>query len=329
MVNAPVPIHAWMILSAAVIAVSSAGAVLQSIDEIPPLLRMGWRLQATSLVLFPFALFQWIKLDKTEIMSLLNPRNFAILLASGFCLFLHFATWGWSLDHTSLTHSLLFVTAHPLVFVIGAAIIGRPLLKRQSYGALIAFFGASLSLLSISERGDVTLIGDLAAFGGAVAIVGYLMAGRELRSWMPLFLYAFPVTFVGAILLTLSSMVLESSDWNHLRSITTFGWTDMIWIPAIAYLAIGPGLVGHTGINGVLKWLPPIVISVSVLIEPILGTFIGMMLGTTEFPDNWTLLGGSFILLGLYLVISAENQLESTDESKSVSPVPIVLTDQN
>ena len=89
----------------------------------------------------------------------------------------------------------------------------------------------------------------------------------------------------------------------------------MIWIPAIAYLAIGPGLVGHTGINGVLKWLPPIVISVSVLIEPILGTFIGIMLGTAQYPDVWTLIGGSIILIGLYLVISAEHPVvDDTEE---------------
>ena len=315
MVRGPVPFHAWMILSAAVVAVSSAGAVLQSIDEIPPLLRMGWRLQATSLVLFPFAIVQWIRLDQEIRSIVVNRRNFSILFASGFCLFLHFATWGWSLDNTSLTHSLLFVTAHPLVFVIGGAIIGRPLLKRQSYGALIAFVGAALSLLSISEDGEVTLIGDLAAFAGAVAIVGYLSAGRELRSWMPLFVYAFPVTFIAAILLTTSSMFFETSDWNHIPSITTFGWIDMIWLPAIAYLAIGPGLIGHTGINGVLKWLPPIVISVSVLIEPILGTFIGIILGTANYPDNWTLIGGSIILFGLYLVISAdENTIINSEE---------------
>ena len=314
MVRGPVPIHAWLVLTAAVIAVSSAGAILQSINEIPPLLRMGWRLQATALVLLPFAIYQWINLENNIRGYVFNRRNLAILLASGFCLFLHFATWGWSLDNTSLTHSLLFVTAHPLVFVIGAAIIGRPLLKRQSIGALIAFVGAALSLLSITEQGEVTLLGDLAAFAGAVAIVGYLTAGRELRSWMPLFVYAFPVTFIAAILLTLSSVLLESSGWNELRSITTFGWTDFIWLPAIAYLALGPGLVGHTGINGVLKWLPPIVISVSVLIEPILGTFIGILLGTATYPDNWTLIGGSIILFGLYLVITADNTIQNHTE---------------
>ena len=200
----------------------------------------------------------------------------------------------------------MFVTAHPLVFVIGGIIIGRPLLRKQSYGALLGFVGAALALISVNNDSEVTLLGDLAAFAGAVAIVGYLSAGRELRSWMPLFLYAFPVTFIAAVLLTFSSMFLEGTGINEISSMSSFGWTDLAWLPAIAYLALGPGLVGHTGINGVLKWVPPIVISVSVLIEPILGTFIGILIGTANFPDLWTLIGGSIIMCGLYLVISAE-----------------------
>jgi len=311
-----VPFHAWMILGAAVVAVSSAGAVLQSIDTVPPLLRMSWRLQATSLVLFPFAIIQWNRMDEETRSNVLLPQNMMIILASGLCLFLHFGTWGWSLVHTSLTHSLLFVTAHPLVFVIGGAIIGRPLLRKQSLGALIGFVGAALALVSVSNDAEVTLLGDLAAFAGAIAIVGYLSAGRELRSWMPLFIYAFPVTLIAGIFLTLSSMMLEGTGFDEISSMSTFGWTDLVWLPAVAYLALGPGLIGHTGINGVLKWLPPIVISVSVLIEPILGTFIGILIGTADYPDHWTLIGGSIIMIGLYLVITAEEseQFDDTEE---------------
>lgn len=311
-----VPIQAWIILTAAVVAVSSAGAVLQSIDSVPPLLRMSWRLQATSLVLLPFAILQWNRTDPDTRSSVLMPKNLKILLASGICLFLHFGTWGWSLVNTSLTHSLLFVTAHPLVFVIGGAIIGRPLLRKQSYGALIGFLGASLALLSVNSDSEVTLLGDLAAFGGAVAIVGYLTAGRELRSWMPLFIYALPVTFIAAVLLTISSVFLEGTGINDTVSMSSFGWIDLVWLPAIVYLALGPGLVGHTGINAVLKWFPPIVISVSVLIEPILGTFIGIIIGTADFPDNWTLIGGTIILIGLYLVITAEESDEQIDSEE-------------
>jgi drug/metabolite transporter (DMT)-like permease len=176
--------------------------------------------------------------------------------------------------------------------------------------------GAALALVSVSNDAEVTLLGDLAAFAGAIAIVGYLSAGRELRSWMPLFIYAFPVTLIAGIFLTLSSMMLEGTGFDEISSMSTFGWTDLVWLPAVAYLALGPGLIGHTGINGVLKWLPPIVISVSVLIEPILGTFIGILIGTADYPDYWTLIGGSIIMIGLYLVITAEEseQFDDTEE---------------
>ena len=38
------------------------------------------------------------------------------------------------------------------------------------------------------------LTGDLAALTAAAAFVGYLSVGRKLRKWMPLFVYAAPVT---------------------------------------------------------------------------------------------------------------------------------------
>ena len=41
------------------------------------------------------------------------------------------------------------------------------------------------------------------------------------------------------------------------------------------YLAIGPGIVGHTGLNTVLKYLAPLVISLSTVTEPLIGSLIG------------------------------------------------------
>ena len=55
------PFFAWPILLIALFAVSSAGAILQSMEEIPPFLRASWRMQGTSLILFPLFLFQILK----------------------------------------------------------------------------------------------------------------------------------------------------------------------------------------------------------------------------------------------------------------------------
>jgi hypothetical protein len=55
---------------------------------------------------------------------------------------------------------------------------------------VLGFAGLAISLLDAQEEGtEVTIVGDLAALLGAVAVIGYLYAGRYLRPWMPLFLY--------------------------------------------------------------------------------------------------------------------------------------------
>ena len=202
-----------------------------------------------------------------------------------------------------MTHSLLFVTAHPLVIVAGLYFLGKQISARQASGALLGFLGAGITLLGVTNEGGVTLIGDFAAFIGAIAIVGYLVAGRVLREWMPLFIYAFPVTLIASILLGLSSIAIEGTSLGGLPAVSSlFGWSDILWLPAIAYLAIGPGLIGHTGINGVLRWFPPLVISVAVLFEPLIGSLIGWFLGTTNVPGVYTWLGGIFLILGVIMV---------------------------
>ena len=139
------------------------------------------------------------------------------------------------------------------------------------------------------------------AFLGAVAIVGYLAAGRTLREWMPLFLYAFPVTLIAAIGLSISAMIIEGAPLGMV-STGLLGWSMLIWLPYVAYLALGPGLFGHTGINAVLHWLPPLVVSVTLVMEPLIGSLMGWILGLESIPGIWTWLGGPLIIAGTLLV---------------------------
>ena len=131
---------------------------------------------------------------------------------------------------------------------------------------------------------------------------------------MPLFLYAFPVTFIAAIFLTIHAIFSEGANMDTIVvNSSIFGWTDAAWIFLVAYLALGPGLVGHTGINASLKWLPPLVISVSVVLEPLLGGLLGWGLGVQDVPNQWTWIGGPFMILGTALAIIGTNH-RLTDE---------------
>ena len=313
MSESPTPSWVWGLLVAAVIGVSSAGALFQHVDAIPPLLRASWRLQLTSLVLLPMFLVQLRNMDEHVSSQYRSSTTWRWLVASGVALAAHFGTWVASLDETSLTHSLLFVTAHPLVIVVGMLLFApvltnvRPPLPKEIIGAVICFLGAGLTLLDAgsSQGGQtVTLFGDALAFGGAIFVVGYIVIGRILRSWMPIFLYAFPVTFIASVLLIPASMAMEPS----FSEFGTFGWTNPVYFGWFLLLALVAGLLGHTGLNTCLRYISPLVVSVSVTLEPVLGSLIGWLFFDSGVPGTWTWLGGAVLMAGLLTVVVASEQ---------------------
>jgi drug/metabolite transporter (DMT)-like permease len=280
--------------------------------DTPPVLRASWRLWATSIVLLPGFIAQ-LRWGENEAYNL---RTASLISLSGFALAIHFAAWTWSLDHTSLAHSLLFVTSHPIVIVSAMLVMERKVDFLLITGASLGFMGAGLALLDASDSGSVTYAGDAAAFLGAVAGAAYLAVGRILRSGskIPLFIYAFPVTTVSAIILTLLSAFIESPapaiDSHPL------GWIGSEYLLTVVALAFGAGLLGHTGLNAALRWLPPIIISVGLLFEPILGSVIGLLvLGTIEV-GLWTVLGGIMMIAGAVILTF---WLESRTEPRSTN----------
>ena len=304
------PPWVWLLLAAAVCGVSSAGALFQHVDEVPPVLRASWRLQLTALVLAPLALWQWRDATTEIRQRCFSKPSLTLLMASGLALGAHFATWVASLDATTLTHSLLFVTAHPLVIVLGMALLSRrsdavrrPVVGEWS-GAAVCFVGAGLALMDAGQQqGDqtVTLWGDTLAFSGAVFVVGYIVVGRVLRQWMPIFLYAFPVTLIGAVVLLPASMALESDFAEH----GAFGWTEPSLFGWFLLLALIAGLLGHTGLNTCLRYISPLVVSSSVTLEPLIGSLIGWWFFDAGVPGRWTLIGGAVLIAGLLMVVLA------------------------
>ena len=298
----------WGLLVAGVLGVSSAGAILSHVDEIPPLMRASWRLQITVLMLLPFAIWQYREMDVSDKQRLTEKRTILIILGSGLALAAHFGAWVSSLDHTSLAHSLLFVTSHPIIIVIGTAILVRKPHRLETTGALIGLLGAGITLLDAGKDGEVTLWGDMLAFAGAITVVGYIVAGRILREWMPVFVYAVPVTLIGGILLIPFSIIMGEET-------AALGWIEsdlLSWFILLAFLA---GIVGHTGLNACLRWLPPLTISFAVTLEPIIGAFIGWFFFSEAIPGRWTWIGGSILIVGILFVIKggAENVLDTSD----------------
>ena len=76
------------------------------------------------------------------------------------------------------------------------------------------------------------------------------------------------------------------------------------------YLAIVPGLIGHTGLNALLKWMPALLVSLALTSTPLIGTFIGWYMGLAQMPGLWTYCGGTILLMSTISVVIAGDRRE-------------------
>ena len=68
-------------------------------------------------------------------------------------------------------------------------------------------------------------------------------------------------------------MCLEA-DYSDYGAFGYIGHETLVWFVLLAFIA---GILGHTGLNYCLKYVSPLLISISVTLEPVLGSIIGWM----------------------------------------------------
>ena len=309
------PLWVWAQLAAAVLAISTAGIAFDRLPEVPPLRLASWRMQATSAVLLVGARREWRAADAPARDFALRRDTLAKLAVSGVCLGVHFGLWVAGLQSTSLSHSLLLVSCTPLFLAFGASALGFAVSRGELAGAALGVAGVALVAFDRRRATNlerVTWQGDVLSLGAAVAIIGYMHIGSELRKTMPLFLYAFPVTAMSAAFLSVAAVVVGEPTSSEAWLLDVFGWALasppsrlLRRFAVVSYLALGPGLIGHTGYNAVLRHVTPLVVSTALTLEPALGSALGYFLGVADAPGAQTLLGGAAVVCAVATVIAA------------------------
>jgi len=291
------PARAGLLRAAPVLAIAalgtSSGAVLVRLADSPAAVTAFWRLALSVAVLFPILLYnggwrEW----KT-----LGAREALLLVCSGLCLGLHFLTWFRSLDFTSVASSTVLVNMHPLfVGLLSARLLGESPTRPEWAGLSLAVLGALAIGWGDFRSGLDPLGGDLLAVAAAGFAALYFIAGRRLRGRLELLPYVVPVYSIAAVTCLLYGM---SAD------LPFTGWSAGTWW-ALAGLAVGPTLLGHTGFNWALRHVRAYVVSVILLFEPLGATLLAILvLGRAEIPGANTLVGGTAILAGVWISIRA------------------------
>lgn len=224
----------------------------------------------------------------------LSRKDWILGIGAGILLAGHFWAWVASIQFTTIASSTVLVSTQPL-FVAGlsVAFLGERPSSRQWFGIAMAVGGALIIGWGDLSGGGRGLLGDALALSAAVMSAGYFSIGRSLRQKLDLWAYTGLVYGAAAALLTVAVLASPGSPLT--------GYPARDWMVFLA-LAAGPMMLGHTGINYALRYLPAYVANLASLGEPVGATLIAWLLPAIhEVPPIQTLGGGVVILAGIAL----------------------------
>ncbi|CAM6120098.1 unnamed protein product [Calypogeia fissa] len=324
-VDLAIPWLVWPVFVTSIVVGASSATVVVGMERAAPVSLGGWRHQVTALVMLPFFIFEWRKMQKSDRAK--SSNSFGLYLLSALFISGHVAFYYWALANTSMIHAIFLSSISPVFVAVYTKLRGGPLMAVELIGVTLGVIGVAVLATGTGVERDAqsTYIGDFIALCASATMAGYLTVGKKLRSWMPLFVYQFPVTVLSAIILGSIGLLLEGWNSSTDGNISgLFGWFRKDYFLRTIYLAIGPGLVGHVGYSFVLRYSSPLVMPTGLSLQPVIGSLIGWAVGLYPIPGMTTILGGTVTLGGTLFVSCAsakekEHQPKESEEYKQPS----------
>ena len=295
----------YWVLALSLLGVSFAGPLVR-LSSADPVVIAVWRLGFSLLIVGAFLLAtrEWRDWQR------IAPRELLLAALGGVSLALHFWAWNASIHLTTIAASVTLVSLQPaVVATISAIALREAPSKRQILGIAVAISGALIIAApdfrgGIPPSGNRPLLGNLLATSAAVTAAIYYTIGRHLRKSLGIWAYVgivYSAAFLSLVLIAVSRGTLLTVQPP--REIAIF-----------AALAVGPMLVGHTGMNWALKYLPAYVVNLTVLGEPVGATLLGMLIPSIrQIPTLNTLVGGAVVLAGVVLAAGGASRRSSVN----------------
>jgi len=286
----------FLVLALSVVGISFAGPLVR-LSAADPVAIAVWRLGFSLVIVAAFlaASGEWREFRG------ITRGELGLAVVSGVSLALHFWAWNASIRLTTIAASVTLVNLQPaVVAAISAIALKEAPSRKQVLGIVVAILGAVViaapDLGAGLTRGNAPLLGNLLATSAAVTAAIYYTIGRRLRRSLGIWsyvaiVYAAAFFVLAAIAMSLGVRLAPQPP----REIAIF-----------AGLALGPMLLGHTGMNWALKFLPAYVVNLTVLGEPVGATLLGALIPSIrQIPTVSTLVGGTIVLTGV--IIAANN----------------------
>ena len=287
MQNEKKDIKTILILFGGILVLSWSSILIRLLDDLHPLTITFYRLSFSSLFLWPFAR------KNKKIPRKLASRSRAFLLIGGLFLALHFYTWIFSLQLTTVGNSIFLESTHPLfAWLLSLWFLkekaGRDLLWAGLAGLAGMFIITSNNLFGAASA----FTGDGLALVSAFFIAAYLIIARVSRGGLPILRYLFWVYSLAAGFILITLFLLRIPFW----SVSANDWKWLI------LLGLGPNLIGHSVLNWASQRMPVYRVNLALLAESVLATLYAAVF-LMEFPPLRFYPGAVLILVAMYLGI--------------------------
>ena len=212
----------------------------------------------------------------------------ALSALSGAFLAIHFVLWFESLNRTSVASSTTIVCTEVIWVCLGYRLFLGGRIPGRALGAIgVTLLGSVLIAFADSgTRGHLS--GDLLALLAAVAVAGYTLIGRVVRSRASTTVYTYLVYTACALALVLTCIFRGQDLLGH--------GSSPVWVGLA--LAVFSTILGHSIFSWCLRYFSPAFVSASKLCEPVGAAALAAVL-FDQIPTAMQLLGGALILGGL------------------------------
>ena len=207
-----------MILIVGLLAISTSPVIARFLPLVPAAVIAFWRMATASAMLWSYS--------SIRPQESIEPKNIRLILAAGFLLAMHFVFWFSALKLTSIANTTVLGIVAP-AFTL--------LFERVWYKRKLSWI--TITALSIILVGGIIVQGeDLGSMGGAglgniMAILSAIflgsvfLIGAKVRKNTPVITYTRMVYTVSAIVLLVSSLVLDNQIIGY--TINNYFWLLM------------------------------------------------------------------------------------------------------
>lgn len=284
--------HHTILVWLAVTVLTSSAAILTRYCRIPATSIGFWRVFGAAIVLAPWWFMAWRRERCPLVFSLGS-------CLAGIFLGLHFATWAWALQHTTIANAMLFVGLQPLLApFVARLVLGERLNRWEGLACMLACLGMVWILGRQLTYGSDQLAGSMVALASAFLCACYFVLSRKYRPSQHALLFTLPTYVTAAAVQAVAGLAMDGgiSVGNANTRLALLG---LILLPTVG---------GHTLAIYLLRHVKTQMVALSVPSQFILATGAAFFL-FGETPSPWFVAGAVLVLAGVVFGVLKSEQV--------------------